>query len=464
MMRFSFAIAPGDGFTRGEITHTVICEADSTQSYSLFLPSYYVEDEPWPVIFLFDPAGNGLRALELFKPSAEEFGYILAASNTTENGPWDSFLTGANAMFRDVEARFSIDPYRRYTSGFSGAAEAASGLAVLYDGIIGVIGCGAGFSPNYAPHFDIDFHYLGLIGDRDAHYQEMQNLDLLLKRYNVDHYIMTFAGGHDWPQEGLIREALLWLQFKAMKHDIIAIDDGMVVKFYQEHIQLIDSLEGSGEIPQAYAMAQKVLTYLDGLKRMNDLVKRKDDLYKSPAYARFKADQERISIREKVLTDTYLEAFDVYKMSFADGMTPAQPVKWWEKQVRAAQDMANSAKNPLDQLLGLRIIDFIWRTAYAYYKSVDGTEFYPVAINYLDIWKAAQPDGISPYFFSAVYYTRFNRYDKAIGNIRLAVRNGLEDPWVLENDPDLQHLGAEPGFKAILQDLWALQELKQEQN
>jgi len=447
---------PGPG--RGKITNPVICLADSAQSYSLFLPSYYNEDDIWPVIFLFDPAGMGMRAMELFAPSAEEFGYILAASNTTENGPWDSFLIGANAMFRDVEGRFKIDPYRRYTAGFSGAAEAASGLAVMYDGIIGVIGCGSGFSPNYAPHFDVDFHYIGLIGDRDSHYQEMQNLGKVLERYHVDYFIQVYPGGHDWPPEPVIRDAFFWLEFKAMKHDIIAINDGMVARFYNENVLVVDSLENNGDTPGAYAVAQKIIVFLDGLKRMSDLVERKDKLYQSGQFAEFKAGLERIAMREKLITESYTEAFKAYKLSYADGMTPSQPLKWWKKEIKNANSMVRNNKNPLDTLLGWRIIDFIRRNAYSFYKSVEGTELYPVAIKYLEIWKAADPEAISPYYFSAVYYTRYNKYDKAIENIHQAVNFGLEDPTILQNDPVLQLLTGEPEYNAILDYLWARQD------
>jgi hypothetical protein len=441
----------------GEKPDLVLCAMDSTQSYALFIPSRYKGEEPWPVIYLFDPEGDGLQAVELFAPLAEEFGYILAGSNISQNGPWENILMAADAMFRDVESKYNIDPYRIYTAGFSGAAEAASSIAVMYDKVMGVIGCGAGFSPNYAPHFDIDFHYIGLIGDRDFHYQEMQKLEQVLTRHKIDHYILVSPGGHDWPPLPVIRESFVWLQFKAMKHDIIAIDDGMVARYYNDHIRSIDSLEAAGNIPEACNQSEKVLAFLSDLKRMGDLEARQQSYRNSPEMTDYRVKQDNISVLEQAFISTYSEAFKAYKMSYADGMTSVQPLSWWKKQVKMANDLVETETDPMKILLGRRLVDFIWRNAYFYYKTVDGTELDPIAIKYLDIWKIAQPGSISAYFFSALYYTRYNKNAKAIENIRRAVANGLADPVILEQDPVLQRLNNEPQYLTIIQHLEAEQ-------
>jgi tetratricopeptide (TPR) repeat protein len=448
-------------FPKGKVTSPVICDADSLHTYSVYLPSYFDEEEVWPVIFIFDPAGLGKQAMEYFAPGAEEFGYILAASNTTENGPWDSFLRGANAMFEDVEKKFPVDDYRRYTAGFSGSAEAASGLAVMYDGIIGVIGCGSGFSPNYAPHFDIDFHYFGIIGNRDFHYQQMQKLQQSLAKHNIEHYIEVYPGGHEWPPASVIREAYLFMEFKAMKHYLARLSDGLIMNFYTDHMKMADSLEAAGDIPGAYRETIKILTYLDDLKRLDQVEEKKNRYLKSPLLQQHMEEVNRTATLEKAYIDTYLRAFDSFKQSYIDGMTPTQPIKWWKKQIKAVDHMITGKNAGSDSLLGYRLKDFIWRTAYAYFKSVEGTGFYSLAIQYLDIWKLVQPGTISAYYFSAKYYIYFGRTDKAINSLKMAVKNGLRDPLLLENEPIFERLHDDPGYRSILQQLWAGQDTLQ---
>jgi len=70
----------------GKVIPEVRSLADSTQRYALYLPSAYDSNESWPVIYAFDPAGQGALAVELFAPAAERFGYIVAGSNNSENG------------------------------------------------------------------------------------------------------------------------------------------------------------------------------------------------------------------------------------------------------------------------------------------------------------------------------------------------------------------------------------------
>ena len=457
---YGITTGAGNAWVTGKVSGPLICNSDSVHNYFYYLPTYYDEEEPWPVIFLFDPSGMGERALEAFLPGAEEFGYILAASNTTENGPWDNFLKGASALFEDVEQRFSVDPYRRYTAGFSGAAEAATGLAMMYDGIIGVIGCGAGFSPNYAPHFDIDFHYIGIIGKRDFHYLEMQRVQQILSRHSIEHFILEYDGDHEWPPSGVMRDAYLWMEFKAMKHYLAPLRDGLIIQFYNRHMQLADSLEAAGNIPAAYFETIKLLSYLDDLKRLDQVEEKKNGYLKSADLQTYMENFNQTLKREKAYTDAYREGFEALRYSFSDGMTPSRSLKWWKKQVKAANAMITGREAAADSLLGRRLIDFIWRNAYAYYKSVEGTDFYPVAIQYLDIWKMAQPRSISAYYFSGMYYAYYGRNDNAVKSLRQAVKNGLQDPSLIENEPILSNLSGHPGYKTLMQQLWAEQDLE----
>src|SRR6185369_2366319 len=45
--------------TRGAIIERVVCRADASQSYALFLPASYTPQKRWPIIYCFDPAARG---------------------------------------------------------------------------------------------------------------------------------------------------------------------------------------------------------------------------------------------------------------------------------------------------------------------------------------------------------------------------------------------------------------------
>src|SRR5690349_4518491 len=103
----------------------VTCEADSSQSYALYVPSTYTPDREWKLILAFDPGARGRTGVERFEAAAEKYGYIVAGSYNSRNGPWNTSMDAARAMADDVSNRYRINPKRVYTAGQSGGARLA---------------------------------------------------------------------------------------------------------------------------------------------------------------------------------------------------------------------------------------------------------------------------------------------------------------------------------------------------
>src|SRR3954466_9083889 len=74
---------------RGEIVGDVQCEADACQHYALYVPSYFNPSRQWPVILAFDGGGGGREGVERYRVAAEKYGYVVAGSNNSRNGPWN---------------------------------------------------------------------------------------------------------------------------------------------------------------------------------------------------------------------------------------------------------------------------------------------------------------------------------------------------------------------------------------
>ncbi len=76
---------------RGEIVHDVPCQRNASQSYALYLPSYFNRSRPWPVILTFDGGGRGREGVERYRAAAEKYGYVVAGSiitRATAPGMW----------------------------------------------------------------------------------------------------------------------------------------------------------------------------------------------------------------------------------------------------------------------------------------------------------------------------------------------------------------------------------------
>ena len=141
----SGSVSPIEQLPKGQITEKVVCGAVATQSYAVYLPSNYTPTRKWPILYAFDPGARGKFPVERFKDAAETYGWIVAGSNNSRNGPMQASVDAWKAVWADTHERLAIDEGRVYTTGFSGGARVAVMLAHLCgDCIAGVIGSGAG--------------------------------------------------------------------------------------------------------------------------------------------------------------------------------------------------------------------------------------------------------------------------------------------------------------------------------
>src|SRR5574337_1851259 len=75
-----------ENFEKGKILSDIKCKADTSNSYSLYVPISYTGSVPFPVLLFFDSHGGGAYPLKKYFPLAEKYGYILAGSNNSKNG------------------------------------------------------------------------------------------------------------------------------------------------------------------------------------------------------------------------------------------------------------------------------------------------------------------------------------------------------------------------------------------
>ena len=235
---------------RGQIIELVRCTGSSSQTYTLYLPSYYTEERSWPIIYGFSPGGDGAEPVRLLKSTAEKYGYILAGSNNARNGPWPPIYEATQAVLEDTEARLNLHSDRRYAVGFSGGARMSFAMVNKYPKKFrGVIPCGAGFGEERGCPSHILVY--ALCGQSDGNMGEMK---LVVEKlgYPKDPKIRfePFDGGHEWPSEWLLDQALLWMDQRYALE--IADDMARVLRIAEESLKI----ENEGE---AYRLLREYL-------------------------------------------------------------------------------------------------------------------------------------------------------------------------------------------------------------
>ena len=221
-----------EDFPKGQIVPEVKCTADAAETYTLFLPSKYSssdKDKKWNLLMAFDPRARGRVPVELYQAAAEKYGYIIAGSNTSRNGPIGPSLKAAQTMLADLGSRFSIDERRMYVTGLSGGARFAMDLAIGTKKFAGVIASSAGFAQPSGAEESLPFVLFGTTGTEDFNYLEMHQLD---RQVTSPHRVRVFVGEHAWPPADAAMEAVEWLELQAMKTERREKDEAMIDRLF----------------------------------------------------------------------------------------------------------------------------------------------------------------------------------------------------------------------------------------
>ncbi len=245
----------------GKIVDPVKCVADPAQSYALYLPARYSAERAWPVILTFEPLARGRLPVERFQAAAEAFGYIVAASNNSRNGPWEDSMAAARAMTADVLGRFAIDSRRVYLAGMSGGARVALALALGSSEIAGVVACAAGY-PGGKLYKKVPFPIFATAGADDFNYVELRRLD---RELTTPHHLAIFTGGHGWLSSDLAVEAIEWLEIEAMRAGRRPRDAALVDRIFAKRTA---ALAARGDGPELLAALDAMAADFAGFKEV----------------------------------------------------------------------------------------------------------------------------------------------------------------------------------------------------
>ncbi len=282
---------------RGIIIGDVKCASDATQSYALYLPSAYSPDRKWNVLIGFHPGARGRAIVEKYQAAAEQYGYIVAASNTSRNGPWSVSAAAVKAMSNDLGQRFSLDPQRIYLTGHSGGARVAMQVALSGNNIAGVIASSGGY-PDSQPRAKVSFAVFGTAGTEDFNYIEMRLLD---RKLTSPHHLAVFEGGHTLPPDSVALEAIEWMELQAMKSGRRTRDGALVGKLLEKRQQLV---AGSVRPVDTAHLLDALVSDFDGLRDVSGEATRAKELSKQRDVKKA-LDRERAADDEeaRVLTD-----------------------------------------------------------------------------------------------------------------------------------------------------------------
>jgi hypothetical protein len=380
---------------KGLLIDSIICDQTPNQSYALYLPSYYDSLKKWPAIYVFEPGARGSLPVNKFSPGAEELGYIIIASNNSRNGSWEVAFEAGDALFLDTFSKFSIDPTRVYTSGFSGGSRVASAIAAITGKINGVIACGAGFAGSKEYHLpdSSSVFYAAIVGNQDMNYQEHRQLAGHLEQKKVVNTLIIFNEGHQWPQSSYLTEALYWMELQCFKRGIATSENYSLMKSYELTKNRGDSMLQAGDMMMAMEVYRKMIKDYNGLLELSDLSAKISSIEVNKEYSKQLKKSERINEQEldyqKELSEAFTELY--FTKLNVDNDSTLKDMNWWKNKINFIKRLAK--KNDFQtQNMALRVLNLIWaRSAESSFNYIDLKEF-KTALVLNKIWLYTEPN------------------------------------------------------------------------
>lgn len=430
-------------YIAGEITPMLSCLEDSTQHYALFLPSDYSEKNEWPLILFFEPGARAMLPLEIYSDYADRFGYILACSYNSRNGPNQPIFDAANAMYNDVSSRFAVDEDRISLAGFSGGARISCLIALTNSKIKEVIGAGAGFPFSDPPEQKITFDYLGIIGTQDMNFQEMVMLDSILDTYSDNHVLVQFPKGHQWPDQHTFLKAFYWLETTSMRKGSIPIENSLVEEIRMDFEKQLDIAEKENKLIDQKLILKNLILLLNGLTNNEEYQERLNKLLASEAYQHAYWKSMSIRKQELALQKKYIDEFEQISLL---SIYPEHEIKsenWWKKEFETINSMENRD-------MVLRLNEFLINGSWEQHFNSMRQKKYDAAIAYLQIFSAGQPEEPSSYYLLAIANASAGNSSEMYRYLNKAIGKGLINPELLTGEAAFSPYQGQKKFQKIV--------------
>ncbi len=427
---------------------------DQNESYSIYLPSNYNTNKPWPIIYIFDPLARGKHAINMFKPAAEKHGYIIVCSNNAKNGSWEPIFKSADALFAETFDRLFLDPSRVYTAGFSGGARAAVAVAVLTGKVQGVIGCGAGF-PNvnaYKPSSEDDFVYLGIVGNKDMNYSEHLDVKQALDQIDLKNNLIVYEGRHQWPTNSVLEDALAWLTIQyatkvfdrpeALSMDCTkknAMSRGGEFLDSHQNLLAIKAFQFAYDLLSPHTEVEALKTKIDSLKN-------------SKKYVKLLKINKKVHAKELKLKEKYIKSFSELHLTRFDTTAGLKGETWWQNEIDYLKRMVKS-KETQNHNLASRMLNLIWarcaESSFSYLNRGDMDMAYQLT----KLWLYCEPESVWGLWSMAKIHALTGKKKESVNVLKKAVKHGLSNQKRLANETAFKSLHGEKGFQLLMQQL-----------
>ncbi len=397
---------------------------DTTLSFELYTTDSSRNLRNKPVIFIFDPAGNGAFPVSKYMQLAKKYNFALIGFNSSRNGmQFDESLRMFNITLNELINDYGVDPHLMCVAGFSGAGKVA--IKAVAQSSVKYLVYGGATVDEYLAGKDV----LGFAGARDMNYTYLLDYDKSLNiKLNVRHFIIEYGGPHGWFDTTTMENTFIWLKLNFMNSGSVPRDTAFTQMLLAKYQQETDSLIGIKDWLKAYHIAKKAQFFLASITDVKWFSEKQKMMESNSSYKKLKKETEEILEEERVTKNNYARDF------FSKDTT------WWKSEFARLDKKGSDAR----MLSNQRLAWYIW--AQCYYTTTDALTSNDLiaAEKMLSIFLLGYPEYSEPYFLSAVLYAKKNNRAKSDEFFKAAQQNGFKE-WNKDNkETILQYFNRRP--------------------
>ena len=438
---------------KGEIADKIPSIYDPTQTHAVYLPRNYSTDKKWPILFCYDPRGQGRVPAELFREGAERLGWIIISSNhSRSDDPTYSNLPILNAMWNDAHRWFSLDEKRIYATGFSGGARIAWGMGYVYPkSTAGVIGVGAGNHPEKPASKETPFVWYGMSGRLDYNYLELRQLDQLFHSVGVPSRTEFYEGPHSWPSDAqYCSRAMDWMELQAMKRDRRPKDQAWIQQQFDSRLEHAKKLE-SQNVFDAFVKYQELLEDFSGLLDTADVSKKITELSSSETVKQSLKQQKKLEETEEEYKQKYIKVLGQLRngSEIPNLRTFKSDLEISKLKKESEGKETNSEAAMYDRLLTAIYVQVSFYFPQYFLSKKDSDR----AIASLNV--AAEIHEEDPFVWLNMAQAQVEKGEnkKALESLQMAADRGLKNRKYIDREKSFDALKNEPQFQQILSSL-----------
>ncbi len=410
------------------------CVADTTIHYSVYAPQ--ADGQKMPSIIFFDPHAQGQIPVEAYAKLAAEYKYILIGSNDLRNG--QSAAENEKivlALINEVETQYPSDANRIYLSGFSGGAKVAMMFGTNIPEIKGVIACGGSIVPNIKP--DSTFCFVGMVGNKDFNYLDMQQTLALFNKMGISFTSLTFDGKHEWPSVGEFENAIKALQVNAMRTGFAPSDVDWLKSVYKSLSDSANNSMALGEYVKGAELIGRIQGWFGSVDNDMRLSAFLNNLSNNPMYHAQLSKIKELAEKEVSLRGQFI------------GSIENRDIDWWKNEIENFHKSIAS-RDEYVSLTTQRLMAYLSMVSFTLINSDILSNRPENAFKKLQIYKMVDPDNTDVYLMFARYYLMTGDKQKMVDSYREAVAKGFNNVGQYSSDPTWKMLFAQPEIKTEL--------------